>query len=49
MLRVFDIKYMPHTTIMGQVLADLVVEFTEVAEKDKMSGPEILIVSIPHP
>lgn len=25
----FDIKYMPCTTIKGQVLADLVAEFTE--------------------
>ena len=28
-LGVFDIKYMPRTSIKGQVLADLVVEFTE--------------------
>ena len=28
-LRAFDIKYMPRTSIKGQVLADLVVEFTE--------------------
>ena len=28
-LRAFDIKYMPHTSIKGQVLTDLVVEFTE--------------------
>lgn len=28
-LEVFDIKYMPHTSIKGQVLADLVAEFTE--------------------
>ena len=28
-LGAFDIKYMPHTFIKGQVLADLVVEFTE--------------------
>ena len=28
-LRVFDIKYMPRTSIKGQVLADLVAEFTE--------------------
>ena len=27
--RAFDIKYMPRTSIKGQVLADLVVEFTE--------------------
>ena len=28
-LRAFDIKYMPRTSIKGQVLADLVTEFTE--------------------
>ena len=28
-LRVFDIKYMPRTSIKGQVLADLVAKFTE--------------------
>ena len=26
---VFDIKYMPHTSIKGQILADLVAEFAE--------------------
>ena len=26
---VFDIKYMPRTSIKGQILADLVAEFTE--------------------
>ncbi|XP_065631368.1 uncharacterized protein LOC136068314 [Quercus suber] len=28
-LGAFDIKYMPHTSVKGQVLADLVAEFTE--------------------
>ena len=28
-LEAFNIKYMPHTSIKGQVLADLVAEFTE--------------------
>ena len=28
-LEAFDIKYMPHTSIKGQVLASLVAEFTE--------------------
>ena len=28
-LGVFDIKYMPRTSVKGQVLADLVAEFTE--------------------
>jgi len=27
--RAFDIKYMPRTSIKGQVLADLVAKFTE--------------------
>ena len=35
-LGAFDIKYMPRTSIKGQVLADLVVEFTEsLMEEDK--------------
>ena len=29
MLRVFDIRYRPHTTIKGQILIDLVAEFIE--------------------
>ena len=29
-LGAFDIKYMPHTSIKGQVLADLVAEFTKL-------------------
>ena len=32
-LGAFDIKYMSHTSIKGQVLADLVVEFTECPEE----------------
>ena len=32
-LGAFNIKYMPHTSIKGQVLADLVVEFTECPEE----------------
>ena len=28
-LGAFDIKYMPHTSVKGQVLADLVAEFIE--------------------
>ena len=28
-LGAFDIKYMPHTSIKGQVLADLVAKFAE--------------------
>ena len=33
-LGAFDIKYMPHTSIKGQVLADLVAEFTEPPIKE---------------
>ena len=32
-LGAFDIKYMPRTSIEGQVLADLVVEFAECPEE----------------
>ena len=32
-LGAFDIKYMPHTSIKGQVLADLVAEFAECPEE----------------
>ena len=35
-LRAFDIKYMPHTSIKGQVLADLVAKFVECPEKMSM-------------
>ena len=40
-LGVFDIKYMPRTSVKGQVLADSVAEFTEheadefLAQRDK--------------
>ena len=30
-LRAFDIKYMPRTSVKGQILADLVAEFAEPA------------------
>ena len=32
-LGAFDIKYMPHTSITGQVLADLVAKFAECPEE----------------
>ena len=35
-LGAFDIKYMPHTSIKGQVLADLVAEFAESPEEVEM-------------
>ena len=45
MLEAFDIKYMTHTTIKGQVLTNLVAEFIEECTKDKMLGFEIMVVS----
>ena len=36
MLGAYDVKYMPRTTIKGQILADFVVEFTKgTIEKEK--------------
>ena len=35
-LGAFDIKYMPRTSVKGQVLADLVAEFTECPEEAEM-------------
>ena len=32
-LGAFDIKYMPWTSVKGQVLADLVIEFVELPEE----------------
>ena len=32
-LGAFDIKYMPRTSVKGQVLADLVAEFAELPEE----------------
>ena len=40
-LGAFDIKYMPRTSIKGQVLANLVAEFAECLEEVEM-GSEIL-------
>ena len=47
MLSAFDIKYMPRTVIKGQVLADLVAEFTEELVEGEMLGSKIMVVSIP--
>ena len=41
-LGAFDIKYMPRTSIKGQVLAVLVVKFTECPEEVEM-GSEALV------
>ena len=35
-LRVFDIKYMPRTSVKGQALADLVAEFVESPVEEKV-------------
>ena len=40
-LGVFDIKYMPRTSIKGQVLADLVAEFTEPPIEDLESAKNL--------
>ena len=53
-LGAFDIKYMPCTSVKGQVLADLVVEFTkpsleEVAETQDMDEKSIGIISLQGP
>ena len=38
-LGAFDIKYVPHTSIKGQVLADLVAEFTEGLAENESEAP----------
>ena len=37
-LGVFDIKYMPRTSVKGQVLADLVAEFAETPYKNEIEA-----------
>ena len=49
-LGTFDIKYMPRTSIKGQVLADLVVEFAEppieiVTEQRNVDGKLVGVIS----
>ena len=53
-LGVFNIKYMPRTFVKGQVLTDLVVEFTESplevkAEKRGMDGKSVGMISLQDP
>ena len=53
-LGAFDIKYMPRTSIKGQVLADLVAEFAEPpvetpTELHDMEGKPIGMASAPKP
>ena len=50
-LRVFNIKYMSRTSVKGQVLADLVVEFDETpfeekVERQNMEGKSVGMVSL---
>ena len=53
-LGVFDIKYMPRTSIKGQVLADLVAEFAECPEEmegenQKLDERSISVISVQCP
>ena len=50
LLGAFDIKYMPWTSIKGQVFADLIAEFTEppvevVAEEENIDGKSVGTIS----
>ena len=50
----FDIKYMPRTSVKGQVLADLVVEFTESlievkVEEHRLEGKQVPTISLLGP
>ena len=40
-LGAFDIKYMPRTSVKGQVLADLVAEFAECPEEVEMGDESV--------
>ena len=53
-LGAFDIKYMPRTSIKGQVLVDLVAEFAEppveiAVEQRNMDGKSVRVISTPRP
>ena len=53
-LGAFDIKYMPHTSIKGQVLANLVIEFAESLveermKKQNMDGKSVGVVCLQEP
>ena len=53
-LEAFDIKYMPRTSIKGQVLADLVAEFAEppieiVTKQRNVDGKSVGVISVPGP
>ena len=51
LLGAFDIKYMPRSSVKGQVLAELVAEFAEpfvetITEKEDMDGKSVGTISI---
>ena len=53
-LGAFDIKYMPHTSVKGQVLADLVTKFVETpleerVEKQYMDGKSVGAIFLREP
>ena len=53
-LRPFDIKYIPRTSVKGQVLTDLVAEFVEppleeVATTQNMDGKSVGTISLQEP
>ena len=53
-LGAFDIKYMPRTSVKGQVLADLVAEFTEPSLEEtsttqNMNGKSVGTISLQKP
>lgn len=49
MLGTFDIKYQPRTSIKGQVLADLAVEFLEDQTKEGIQSQEVVGVFTTEP
>ena len=53
-LRAFNIKYMPRTSVKGQVLADFVAEFTkplleEISTTQNMDGKSVGTISLQEP
>ena len=53
-LGAFDIKYMPRTSVKGQVLADLVAKFTkppleEISITQNMDGKSVGTISLQEP
>ena len=45
MLRSFDVKYFPRTTVKGQVLVDFIAEFTKDVGGDERLGSRVLVAS----